>query len=432
LPQSALDYLFGLEQFGIKFGLDNMTALVEAFDHPERSHPTIHVAGTNGKGSVTAMVDAGLRAAGFHSGRYTSPHLVDITERFVVDGRPVAPARLEAAINQLRSTVAMLTADGRLHSQPTFFEATTAIAFELFEGAAVDVAVYEVGMGGRLDATNVLTPIVTAITSIGFDHQHYLGNSLREIAGEKAGIIKTGVPVIVGRLAEESASVIATIARERGAPYFAAAEGCVIVDEGTAPSGGHRIRVRTARHDYGAIDLALAGVHQIDNALVAIRILEVLGDSGLPVPLDAVRRGLSSVAWPGRLDRRVLPDGRDILLDAAHNPEGAAALAAFLRTEGGPTRALVFAAMRDKDVSAMLQVLLPQVNALVVTCASNLRSADANDLARIARDLNPAMPITVEPSLNGALDVAWGVSSRIVVAGSIFLLGDLMKRLGWS
>jgi dihydrofolate synthase/folylpolyglutamate synthase len=432
LPQSALDYLFGLEQFGIKFGLDNMTALVEALGHPERSHPTIHVAGTNGKGSVTAMIDSGLRAAGFHSGRYTSPHLLDLNERFAIDGVPVASAALNAGITHIRSIVARLTAGGRLKSQPTFFEATTAIAFELFKDAALDAAVYEVGMGGRLDATNVLAPVVTAITSIGLDHQHYLGNSLREIAGEKAGIIKPGVPVVVGPLDQDAATVVSTMARERSAPYLAAAEGCVIVDEGSGGSGGHRIRVHTPRRDYGPIDLALAGAHQIDNALVAIRVLELLDESGLPVPLDAVRRGLSSVVWPGRLDRRLLPDGRDILLDAAHNPDGAAALAAFLRREAGSRRTLIFTAMRDKDASSILRVLLPEIEALVVTRAANLRSADPDDLARVARELAPSIPIIIAPSIDQALDVASQRASRMVVAGSIFLLGDVMRRLGWS
>jgi dihydrofolate synthase/folylpolyglutamate synthase len=432
LSQSALDYLFGLEQLGIKFGLDNMRTVVDALGHPERGYPTIHVAGTNGKGSVTAMVDSGLREAGFHSGRYTSPHLVDLNERFAIDGRPVAAAALEDAISHLRSIVAALTADGRLRTQPTFFEATTAVAFEVFRNAAVDVAVCEVGMGGRLDATNVLTPVVTAITSIDHDHQQYLGSSLPEIAAEKAGIIKAGVPVIGGRLEEDSAAVISTVARERGAPYIGAAEGCVMVDEGPCEGGGRRLRVQTPRRDYGPIDLALAGAHQVDNALVAVRILETLDENGLPVPPDAVRRGLSSVKWPGRLDRRQLSGGRDLLLDAAHNPAGAAALAAFLRAERGSPRVLIFTAMRDKDVSNMLRVLMPEVKALVLTRSSNQRSADPDDLARIALDMHPTIPVNVEPSLPDALDAAWRLSPRVAVAGSIFLLGDVMKRLGWS
>ena len=178
MPGSALDYLFGLEQFGIKYDLDNIQALVAALDHPERAYRTVHIAGTNGKGSVTAMVDAMLRAAGHRTGRYTSPHLIAVNERFVVSGEPVTTTRLESAATLLRRTVDDLVAHGLLRGQPTFFEGTTAIALELFRDAGVEVAVCEVGLGGRLDATNILQPVVTAITSIGFDHQRLLGTTL--------------------------------------------------------------------------------------------------------------------------------------------------------------------------------------------------------------------------------------------------------------
>jgi len=198
--RSALDYLFGLEQFGIKFGLENISRLVEQLGHPERAFLALHIAGTNGKGSVTAMVDTALRAAGHRAARYTSPHLVDLNERFVVDGRPAADEEMTDAVEIVRDAIRQLRSTGALQAEPTFFEATTAVAFELFRRAKVEVAAIEVGLGGRLDATNVLTPTATAITSIGFDHERYLGATLREIAVEKAGIIKPGVPVVVGAL----------------------------------------------------------------------------------------------------------------------------------------------------------------------------------------------------------------------------------------
>ena len=180
-----LSYLFGLGQFGIKFGLQNMFAIVGRLGHPERTFRSVHIAGTNGKGSVTAMVDAGLRAAGHRSARYTSPHLVDLTERFVIDGQAVAEDRMIAAVADVRAAIEELLAEGVLQAHPTFFEVTTAVAFELFRRAAVDIAVIEVGLGGRLDATNVIDPVMTAITSIAFDHQQYLGPSLADIAGGK-------------------------------------------------------------------------------------------------------------------------------------------------------------------------------------------------------------------------------------------------------
>ena len=395
-------YLFSLEQFGIKFGLENITAVVERLGRPDRTYRTVHVAGTNGKGSVTAMVDAVLRAAGLRSARYTSPHLVSLNERFVIDGRPIATDALAAAIGDVRAAVEALRRDGTLDVQPTFFEVTTAVAFEIFRRAAVDVAVVEVGLGGRLDATNVVAPAVTAITSIGFDHQLYLGGTLESIALEKAGIVKASVPVVVGDIAGGPLAVIERVAVERRAPL-----------------------VRTSPSDVAGFRVGLRGDHQLGNAAVAVRILRLLDAQGLPVNDSAIAAGLAHPGWPGRLDERILPDGRRMLLDAAHNPAGAAALASYLRN--GAPAPLVFAAMRDKDVDGMFQELLPAVSAAIVTRAANPRSADPESIAARARAIAPALHVAVEPSLAGALAAAWRLSPRIVVAGSIFLLGDVMK-----
>ncbi|PYR31544.1 MAG: bifunctional folylpolyglutamate synthase/dihydrofolate synthase [Acidobacteria bacterium] len=442
MPDS-LTYLLGLEQIGIKFGLENIRTLVDRLDHPERAFRSIHVAGTNGKGSVTAMLDTALRAAGHRSGRYTSPHLVDLTERFVIDGRRVETAALNAAVAEVRHAIDDLRATGALQVQPTFFEVTTAVAFELFRRAGVDTAVVEVGLGGRLDATNVITPVASAITSIAFDHQKYLGSTLRDIAREKAGIIKPGVPVVVGDLAPEALAAIEDTAREQGAELIRASEGVTIdavrVKPHTTDKGSvgvrlqpdiSTIRLRTPTRNYGEIDLALAGAHQIANALVAVRVLEVADTHSVTVPRDAVVKGLASVSWPGRIDRRTLPDGRELILDAAHNPAGAAALAAYLAGAGGPKLPLVFAAMRDKDVGGMFLALLPAVGAVFMTQASNLRTTDPEVLAHHARIAAPNVPVQIEPSLDEALDAAWQISRRIVVAGSIFLVGDVLKRIG--
>ena len=404
-----LTYLVGLERFGIKFGLENISTIVERLGHPERSFRSVHVAGTNGKGSVTAMVDAALRAAGHLTARYTSPHLVTLAERFVIDGRPVEHEALVAAIADVRDAIDRLRADGGLTVQPTFFEVTTAVAFELFRRAGVEVAVLEVGLGGRLDATNVVAPpwlMATAITSIAFDHQLYLGATLREIAREKAGIIKPGVPVVVGPLEAEAADAIEEVARERGAEV-----------------------VRASAGDSRELTLGLRGSHQIANAAVAVRLLHILDSRGIRVPPPAIASGLAEPGWPGRLDVRRLPDGREALLDAAHNPAGASALASYLTGEGGAARPLVFAAMRDKDVSGMFAALLPAVGHLVVTRASNPRSAEVDILAQRARAVAPTLPIAVEPAIPDALACAWRVAPRIVVAGSIFLLGDVMKLI---
>jgi dihydrofolate synthase/folylpolyglutamate synthase len=407
-----LTYLFGLEQFGIKIGLDNISTLVARLGHPERTFRSVHVAGTNGKGSVTAMVDAALRAAGHRSARYTSPHLVSLTERFVIDGRPVTEDALVAVVADVRDAVDGLRADGGLATQPTFFEVTTAAAFELFRRARVEVAVLEVGLGGRLDATNVVSPddvVATAITSIALDHQTYLGSTLREIAFEKAGIIKRGVPVVVGPLDAEASDAIEQVARDRGAQV-----------------------IRASAQDCDGMAIGLAGAHQRANAAVAVALLRIVDARGIRVPSQAVATGLAHPEWPGRLEVRRLADGRELLLDAAHNPAGAAALASYLLTEGGPARPLVFGAMRDKDIAGMFAALLPAASRLVVTRASNARSADPAVLADKARAVAPALPIAIEPAIADALAAAWHDSRRIVVAGSIFLLGDVMKLIGGS
>ena len=428
-PADPFSYLLGLEQIGIKFGLENISTLVDRLDHPERAFRSIHVAGTNGKGSVTAMLDTALRAAGYRSGRYTSPHLVDLTERFVIDGRPVETIALASAVADVRRAIEELRATGALQVQPTFFEVTTAVAFELFRRARVDTAVVEVGLGGRLDATNVITPVASAITSIAFDHEKYLGSTLHDIAREKAGIIKAGVPVVVGDLAPEALATIEDVARGQNAELIRASEGVTIEPVRPRPDTTS-LRLRTPTRDYGEIDLSLHGAHQVANALVAVRVLEVVDARGLTVPTDAVVSGLANVSWPGRIDRRTLPDGRELILDAAHNPAGAAALATYLAGAGRPKLPLVFAAMRDKDVGGMFLSLLPAVGALIVTRASNPRTTDPEELAHRARILAPDMPVAIEPSLDEALAAAWRISRRIVVAGSIFLVGDVIKRIG--
>jgi dihydrofolate synthase/folylpolyglutamate synthase len=407
---SALDYLFSLEHIGIKFGLENIRTILHALGEPHTAFRSIHIAGTNGKGSVTAMTDRALQAAGYLSARYTSPHLIRLNERFTIDGKAVEDQQLVDAIDTIRNVVEGLLRAGRLPAQPTFFEVTTAAAFELFRRAGVDVAVVEVGLGGRLDATNVLTPMATAITSIGFDHEQYLGGTLRQIAIEKAGIIKAGVPVVVGDLPAEALGAVEEVARERGAEMIAA---------GSALPAA-----------YATVQLGLRGAHQARNAAVAVALLEAARAGGLAVSPDAIATGLSEVSWPARLELRTFADGRELLLDAAHNPDGATALAQFLREAGGPKPPLVFGAMRDKDIRGMLHALLPHVKALIATSASNPRSADPASIAAAARVIDADLLIVVEPVPWRALATAWGHGPRIVVAGSIFLLGDVLNEAG--
>jgi dihydrofolate synthase/folylpolyglutamate synthase len=405
----ALSYLFSLEQFGIKFGLDSIRALLARLGNPQHAFRSIHIAGTNGKGSVTAMIDSVLRRAGHTSARFTSPHLVDLSERFVINGSPVDRGELERAAADIQRTIEDALADGTIAAKPTFFEATTAMAFDMFRRAGVEFGVIEVGLGGRLDSTNVVEPIVTAITSIDFDHQQYLGDTLAAIAAEKAGIIKRGVPVVVGDVTAEAFDVIDRIARQQGATL---------------------IRAGAARPGDDSLSLGLRGEHQKANARVAVCVLEALENMGVPIGRDAIVDGLANVKWPGRLEHRVLPGGREIILDAAHNPAGATALASYLRTLGGAKPTLVFAAMKDKDLAGMLAVLLPAFGRVIVTRPGTPRASDPTELASRIRTIAPSLPIDVVDAPADALKAAMQHPELIVVAGSIFLLGDIMQGLG--
>lgn len=413
-----LAFLYSLERLGMKFGLENISRLCEALGHPERAFASIIVAGTNGKGSVTAMAETALRRAGHRSARYTSPHLVRLEERFVIDGREVATGDLVETLGRIQHVVSGLVASGALQAPPTFFECTTAAAFELFRRAGVEIAVLEVGLGGRLDSTNVVTPIAAAITSIDLDHQAQLGNTLASIAREKAGVIKPGVPVVCGPVPAEAERVIRGVAEARRARIVMASSDVALRANG---DGSHDFTSR-ARTLTG-VRLSLAGRHQAANAAVVVCLLDVLHAAGVRVDDRAVRAGLEETAWPGRLER-VRADGCEIILDAAHNPAGAAALASYLREIGWSDCVLVFGAMRDKDVSGMLAELAPLCRRIVCTTAPSPRAHIASELARMAANVT-SVAVEAVPSPDEALRRARGAGARIVVAGSIFLLGPL-------
>jgi dihydrofolate synthase / folylpolyglutamate synthase len=425
---SDREWLARLELVGVKLGLETMGSLTAELGHPEQACRVIHVAGTNGKGSVVAMVAHALSAAGHRAGRYTSPHLVRLEERFAVDNRSVEPAVLDAALSRVRAAAARIGRSGGPGIEPTYFEITTAVAFEIFREARVEVAVLEVGLGGRFDATNVVTPIVTAITSIDLDHESYLGPSVEAIAGEKAGIIKPGVPVATGALGGGALRVVERAARTAGARLVTASAG----GAGSArPVGDGRydVTIRTARATYGPLTLGLRGRHQAANAEVAALVLDAADKAGLPVEPAAVEAGLRDVAWPARLDLIDLGD-RALLVDGAHNPAGALALADYLREVYPDGVPLVFGVMADKDVARMLASLAPMARPLVVTRAAGRRAAGVDAVARTALALASPPEVVVNPDVGRALEVAWRRGGTAVVAGSLYLAGEVLQRVG--
>ena len=422
-----LDALLALEHLGIKFGLENIRALCGALGSPQLRYRSLIVAGTNGKGSVTAMVDRALSAAGHRSGRYTSPHLIRLEERIAVDGVPVATGTLRRIAREVLLVRDRLRDDGVLATDPTFFEVCTAVAFRVFEEAGIDVAVLEVGMGGRFDATNAAEPLAGAITTIDLDHERFLGRTIREIAFEKAGVIKTGMIVVTGESKPDALDVISSRCREQGARLVLPGEG--VTAALSISDGRTRLEVRTPVRSYPPMLLALRGRHQAGNALVAIRLLEALEALGIAMPPPAIAAGLTTVRWPGRLDLVQLRGDRSVLLDAAHNPAGARVLAEYLE-EAYPQRLpIVFGAMRDKDAAAMLATLAPRASRFVFTRPPNARAAAPAALARLAASSALSVPVDLAPDPADALAKAFESGPLVVVAGSLFLVGDLLARL---
>ncbi len=423
----VLERLRALEQFGIKLGLDNIRTLLRALQHPQSTYQCIHVAGTNGKGSVSAMVERGLRAAGHRTGRYTSPHLTDIEERVAIDGTAVSRDAFRAAATDVLDTVERLRATGALQISPTFFEVTTAIAFETFRRAQVDTAVVEVGLGGRFDATNVIVPAVGAITSIAFDHERHLGNSLASIAYEKAGILKSALPVIIGELPGEARAVIQTVAEQEGARLIEASPRLVhamSLDRGRAIIG-----VTTPVRRYDGLRLALGGAHQIANAVIAIRVLETAAAAGIDVTNDDIGVGVTDAEWPARLEWLQAAQGGAVLLDAAHNPAGAEALATYLADAGVAPLPIVLAVMSDKDVTGIVRALAPYASEFVATTVAGARALRPDELAAAIQAVTPTVRVVPCSDAVEAIDVARHNHRAIVVAGSIYLVGPIRTHL---
>jgi dihydrofolate synthase / folylpolyglutamate synthase len=411
----ASRYLASRTRLGVKFGLETIRAVVARMGRPEAAFPSLLVAGTNGKGSVVAYADAALRASGLRVGRYTSPHLARVNERIAVDGRDITDRALEAAVLRVRAAAAALVREGTIAAHPTYFEVLTAAAFAHFRDRSVDVAVLEVGMGGRLDATNVVEPLASAIVSIDLDHEAYLGTSRAAIAREKAGVLRRDRTTVLGSLDAEARAAVAEAGRAVGARLVDARAGCAI------GHGREGFDLRTPRGAYRGLR-PLPGAHQVDNMLVAIRLLEEAGAAGLAFDAEAVAGAIRGARWPGRLE--TIRGDPPVLLDGAHNPAAARALADHLRGIG--PFVLVFGAMRDKDIAGMARALFPPARAVVLTRPRLERAASPAEIAQRAGRL--ADRARHEEGPRRAL--AWArrqarPGATVVVAGSLFLVGEL-------
>jgi dihydrofolate synthase/folylpolyglutamate synthase len=416
--QTALDYLRSRTELGKKFGLNTIRALVRELGHPELAYPTLLVAGTNGKGSVAAYADAALRASGLRVGIYTSPHLVRVHERIAVGGRRIGERELDTAIGEVRAAADRLVATGVVHAHPTFFEALTAAAFLHFRTRRVDVAVLEVGLGGRLDATNVSDPLASAIVSIDLDHQAFLGRTLGRIAREKAGVLRRGRATILGPLSASARRAVETVAARVGATLVVAPDGT------TVRSVRPGLEIETPARRYAGLR-PLPGSHQVENLLVALRLLEAAHRAGLPVDFDAIARGINRTRWPGRL--QWVPGRPRLLLDGAHNPAGARALAAYL--ERLEPVVLVFGVMRDKDIAGMAAALFPLAREVVLTRPAVRRAASPAEIARRVGRAARRAHRRRDPKL--ALRLARrlaGPSGTVVVAGSLYLVGAVIEQ----
>jgi len=427
--QRRLESLWGLERRHLKLGLDGTRALLAGLGNPETRFAAVHVAGTNGKGSVCALVERVLRAAGQRTGLYTSPHLVDFRERIRVDGRWGDEGEMEAGLDRIEA----LPGAGEC----TFFEVATALAFDFFARHGVAWAVVEVGLGGRLDTTNVLHPRVCAITSIGLDHAEMLGDTHAAIAFEKAGILKPGVPAVTGVEHDVAASVIARRAAEVGAMLTHARDVAevTVLQQG---EWGTRLEVECAPWGRFQLQMALLGAHQRENARTALAVLSELARQGVSIGLPGLREGFARVRWPGRLER--CPGEPRLWWDGAHNVDGMRRLCLAWADdlELPPPAAIVFAAGRDKDVRAMLTRLrsLAPAAALYVTRTANERALGAEELAALARDAGWSVQASpdVESAIAAALAHAGAPghagSGRVLLCGSLFAVGEAMRARG--
>ena len=424
----SISYLYGLghEVLAAKYGLESTRRLLEKLDRPDLSFQSLIIAGTNGKGSVAAMIESITRASGIQTALYTSPHLVNIEERARVNGINISADEFARQATEVRGAAQSLVAEGKLAALPTFFEHMTAIALSHFRERGAQLAILEVGLGGRLDATNAVDALCAVVTQIDFDHQNILGNTIAEIAAEKAAIIKPGARAVIGRQRHQlAADVLMRRCLETNVlPVFANEPAAVSISD----YGRTTFDYESGRSNYSRIMVGLRGRHQAENAVAAIETAELLSDLGFAVKRGAIIKGLRTVQWPGRLE--LIDDRPSILLDGAHNPGGARALRAYLEEVWNGPVTLLFGAMSDKDITGMAAELFPTAKTIVLTRVKDSRAATNTKLGSSA--LGGTRNVIFTESVAQAVSWARSVTppeGLICVAGSLHLVGEVKRIL---
>jgi len=409
-----------------KFDLENSHVLAERLGRPDRAYPTAHVAGTNGKGSTAAFLESILRCAGFRTGLNTSPHLAKINERIRVSGDEISDEAFAAVLRRIQELIEELLAKGKLRAHPTYFECVTAMAMEHFAQEHVDFGVFEVGLGGRLDATNILQPAITIITRVDFDHENFLGHSLREIAGEKAGILKPYVQAIIAEQREEAREVILSRAKEVKAPVIEVPSAYRSEDAPPVVAGCARSIVHEAATGWSCeVAPRLPGRFQLQNALNAVAAARVLAARGYRISDEAIERGIADAEWPGRLEK--LQSQPEVYLDGAHNPSAAQELALFWRENfAGRKLWLVYGALRDKAVDEIAGVLFPFAHEVILTEPRTSRAISARQLEEITAHY--ASGVRVIADAEQAVEYAIGKAAAedaVFITGSLYLVGQI-------
>jgi dihydrofolate synthase/folylpolyglutamate synthase len=415
--RKTIDYLYALQKHGVKLALSNSMTLMALAGEPHRKFRSVHVAGTNGKGSTSSFIAAMLQAAGYRVGLYTSPHLVSFAERIRINNMLITESRVVELAGRVRDIARKASLN------PTFFEVTTAMAFIYFAEEGVDIAVIEVGMGGRLDSTNVITPLVSVITNIDLEHTEFLGTTLTQIAGEKAGIIKQGVPVVTGAGQEETITIIEQEAAAHEAAVYRLSRD--FTRGPVASQGGQLFDYRGINTAFERLRINMLGRYQVDNACLALATIECLRDFGVVVDEPSVRQGLERASWEGRLE--LVAHRPDIYLDGAHNPASARMLAATILDLRSAYRrmVLIIGILGDKDLQGITSALVPLADHVVVTKPQYSRALDSGVLASEIRKYNGSVETTetVSEAIAAARKAA-SPDDLVLITGSLYVVGD--------